>query len=303
MNTVYDITIEGLADETYWLGSTYNKTKAEETVSLLNFLATNGEGIVLNNHLTGDTIRSIMKSKRIDSINGEFFEHHVKHFDKEGIKLKFDIHEHEDSEIPYKYILICDNEENHNIAFIINRFPDFDSAQEMEAALIKIKNFNIDEAYEDIKSVLKEFGVKESDYLLQNLHWSLEPENQSTMRFRIMTDVHDVIEENDYHHKTVQLVYTNASGDLRLLATSDKYSHITAENMKKLAVELNNKFEEMLNGGNKSLSLGLPRVIDLENFKDYLASKLAIYEISTSVATTVELLGANTRFYSYEIVS
>lgn len=300
MNTVYDITIEGLADETYYLGSTYNKTKAEETVSLLNFLATNGKDIIINNHLTGDTIKSVMRSKRIDSINDGFFIHHVNHFDKEGIKLKFDIHEDKDSEIPYKYILICDNEENHNIAFIINRFPDFDSAQEMVAELSKIKG---NEAYEEMKSVLADFGVEESDYLLQNLHWSSELENQSTMRFRIMTDVYDAIDENDYHHKTVQLVYTNASGDLRLLATSDKYSHITAENMKKLAVELNNKFEEMLNGGNKSLSLGLPRVIDLENFKDYLASKLAIYEIPTSVATTVELLGANTRFYSYEIVS
>lgn len=302
MNTVYDITIEGLADETYWLGSTYNKTKAEETVSLLNFLAANGEGIVLNNHLTGDTIRSIMKSKRIDSINGEFFEHHVKHFDKEGIKLKFDIHEREDSEIPYKYILICDNEENHNIAFIINRFPDFDSAQEMAVELNKIKTFKTsNEAYEEMKSVLVDSEVEESDYLLQNLHWSLEPENKPTMRFRIMTDVYDAIEENDYHHKTVQLVYTNASGDLRLLATSDKYSHITAENMKKLAVELNNKFEEMLN--DKSFSFDQTWITNLENFKDYLASKLTIYKIPTGIATNVELLGANTRFYSYEIVS
>lgn len=300
MNTVYDITIEGLADEPYYLGSTYNKTKAEETVSILNFLATNGKDIVINNHLTGDTIKSVMKSKRIDSINDGFFEHHTKHFDKEGIKLKFDISEDEGSEIPYKYILICDNEENHNIAFIINRFPDFDSAQEMAAELSKIKG---NEAYEEMKSLLADFGVEESDYLLQNLHWSSELENQSTMRFRIMTDVYGTIKENDYHHKIVQLVYTTASGDPRVLATSDKYSRITVEDAKKLAVELNNKFEEMLNGGNKSLSLDLPRVIDIKNFKNYLASKLAIYEIPTSVATNVELLGANTRFYSYEIVS
>lgn len=299
MNTVYDIMmIEGLADEPYYLGSTYNKTKAEETVSILNFLATNGNGIIINNHLTGDTIKSVMRSKRIDSINDGFFRHHANHFDKEGIKLKFDIHEDKDSEIPYKYILICDNEENHNIAFIINRFPDFDSAQEMAAELSKIKG---NEAYEEMKSVLVDFGVEESDYLLQNLHWSSELENQSTMRFRIMTDVYDTIEENNYHHKTVQLVYTNASGDLRLLATSDKYSHITAENMKKLAVELNNKFEEMLN--DKSFSFDQTRITNLEKFKTYLASKLAIYKIPTSVATTVELLGANTRFYSYEIVS
>lgn len=298
MNTVYDITIEGLADETYYLGSTYNKTKAEETVSILNFLATNGKDIVINNHLTGDTIKSVMKSKRIDSINDGFFEHHVKHFDKEGIKLKFGICEDEDSEIPYKYILICDNEENHNIAFIINRFPDFDSAQEMAAELSKIKG---NEAYEEMKSLLADFGVEESDYLLQNLHWSSELENQSTMRFRIMTDVYDTIGENNYHHKTVQLVYTNASGDLRLLATSDKYSHITAENMKRLAVELNNKFEEMLN--DKSFSFDQTWITNLEKFKTYLASKLAIYKIPTGIATNVELMGANTRFYSYEIVS
>lgn len=299
MNIVYDIMmIEGLVDEPYYLGSTYNKTKAEETVYILNFLATNGKDIVINNHLTGDTIKSVMKSKRIDSINDGFFEHHTKHFDKEGIKLKFDISEDEDSEIPYKYILICDNEENHNIAFIINRFPDFDSAQEMAAELSKIKG---NEAYEEMKSLLADFGVEESDYLLQNLHWSSELENQSTMRFRIMTDVYDTIDENNYHHKTVQLVYTNASGDLRLLATSDKYSHITAENMKRLAVELNNKFEEMLN--DKSFSFDQTRITNLEKFKTYLASKLAIYKIPTGIATNVDLMGANTRFYSYEIVS
>lgn len=307
MSEVYDIAIEGLIDgEINYLGSTYDKEKAEETVSLLNFLATNGEGVVLNNHLTGDVIISIMKSKCIDSINYKFFKHHVECFDKEGIKLEFDVYEDEESEIPYKYILICDNEENHNITFIINRFSDFDSAKEMAAKLGKIQATKTGNgAYENMKSVLDEYGIEKSDYLLQNLHWSLEPENQSTMRFRIMSDVYgeateDGIDNSQYHHKTVELIYTDANGVSRLLASSENIDRITTKDIRKLAVEFNDKFSEIFSeDGFRDDISPQKQLANLEAINTYIMTKLKPYGINACVNSVCP----NTRFYSYEIVS